>query len=55
MPVSVDHAERRVPRARQLGRDLDEPLQDGVERELRADRDARLEQRAQAALTGRCC
>ena len=43
---AVDHAERRVARAGQLGGDPDERLQDGVERQLRGDRDAGLDERA---------
>ena len=43
----VDHAERRVARARQLGRRLDEPVQQCVERQLGADGEARFEQCAQ--------
>ena len=41
-PGLVDHAERRVARAGQLGRRLDDPLQQRVERELRAERDPRV-------------
>ena len=44
----VDHAERGVARAGELGGRLDEPLQERVERELRGERDACLDQRAQA-------
>ena len=43
----VDHAERRVARARQLGRRLHEPVQQGLERQLGADGEPGLEQRAQ--------
>ena len=42
----VDHAERRVARAGELGGDPHERLQDGVERELRGDRDPGLDERA---------
>ena len=48
----VDHAERRVARAGQLRRGLDELLQQRVERELRAERDARVDERAQAVAGG---
>ena len=40
----VDHAERRVARPRQLGGDPDQRLQDGVERQLRGDRDSGLDE-----------
>ena len=40
----VDHAERRVARARQLGGDPDQRLQDGVEGQLRGDRDPGLDE-----------
>ena len=40
----VDHAERRVARAGQLGGGLDDPLEQRVERELRGERDPGLEQ-----------
>ena len=51
----VDDAQRGVPCARQLRRDFDESLQNGVERELGGDCDARLEQRTEPALAGRSC
>ena len=44
----VDHAERGVPRARELGGCLDQPLEDGVERELGGERDAGLDEAAAA-------
>ena len=44
----VDHTERRVARARQRRRRFHDPLEHRIERELRADGDARVEQRAQA-------
>ena len=44
----VDHAQRRVARAGQLGGRLDEPLQQRVERELGRQGDAGLDQRPQA-------
>ena len=40
----VDHAERRVARPRQLGGDPDQRLQDGVEGQLRGDRDSGLDE-----------
>ena len=45
---AVDHAERRVLRVGELRRDLDDPLEQGVERELRGERTARLEQASEA-------
>ena len=42
--AAVDHAERRVARAGQLGGDPDQGLQDGVERQLRGDRDSGLDE-----------
>ena len=48
----VDDAERGVARAGQLRRGLDELLQQRVERELRAERDPRLDERAQAFARG---
>ena len=47
VPLTVDHAERRVSGAGELGRRLDEPLQQRVERELGAEGDAHPDQRAQ--------
>ena len=47
-PLPVDHAQRGVARAGELGGRLDEPLQERVERQLRGQRDACLDQRAQA-------
>ena len=42
--AAVDHAERRVARAGELGGDPDQRLQDGVERQLRGDRDSGLDE-----------
>ena len=47
-PRAVDDPERRVTRAGELGGDLDEPLEQCVERELRAQCDARVDEHAQA-------
>ena len=47
----VDHPERGVPGAGQVGRGLDEPLQEPLERELRGDRHARVEHGAEPAFT----
>ena len=44
----VDDAERGVPRAGQLGRGLDDPLQEHVERELRAEPDPGVDEEPQA-------
>ena len=44
---AVDHAERGVARSGQLGRRLDDALEQGVERELGAERDPRLDERVQ--------
>jgi len=49
-PLAVDDAERRVAGVGQLGRRLDDPLEHGVQRELRGQRDARLDEGVQAAL-----
>ena len=46
-PVRVDHAERRVASAGQLGRRLHEPVEQRVERQLRGDGESRREQRTQ--------
>ena len=46
----IDHAERRVPRPRQLRRGVDDSLQEGIERELRRDRDPGVDQPAPAGL-----
>ena len=46
LPGRVDHPERRVPRPGQLRRRLDDALQERVERELRAERDARVDEHA---------
>ena len=43
--AAVDDPERRVAGLGQLGGDPDEGLQDGVERQLRGDRDARFDER----------
>jgi hypothetical protein len=47
---AVDDTERRVAGAGQLGSRLNKPLQHCVERELRGDGDARVEQCAQTML-----
>ncbi len=47
-PARVDHAERGIAGAGELGGRLDEPLQQRVERQLGGQRDAGLEQRLQA-------
>ena len=52
-PGLVDHAERRIAGAGQGGRGLGELLQEVVERELRAERDSRLDEAAQAIRLGR--
>ena len=44
----VDHTQRRVACSRQRGRGFDDPLEQGVERELRVERNARVKQRAKA-------
>ena len=44
MAISVDHPERRVARPRQLGRNPDQGLEDGVEGQLRGDRDSGLDE-----------
>ena len=49
-PRRVDDAERRVPRAGELRRSLDDPLEKGVERELGAQRDARVDEESQTVL-----
>ena len=51
-PGLVDHPERRIARAGQGGRGLRELLQEVVERELRAERDPRLDEPAQAIRLG---
>ena len=47
----VDHAERRVTRAGELHRDLDDSLEQRVERQLRIDTDERFQQCAQPDFT----
>ena len=47
LPALVDHAERGVASAGHLGRGLDEPLEQRVQRELGVECDARVEKRAQ--------
>ena len=47
-PGLVDHAERGVTRAGEPRGRLDEPLQDGVERELGAEGDSDVHERPQA-------
>ena len=49
---AVDHAQRGVLRAGQLGGGLDDPLQDRVERELRRDRDSGVDRSAPAVFHG---
>jgi hypothetical protein len=44
----VDHAERRVAGLRQLRGRLDDPLQERLQRELRAERDPRVHEDAEA-------
>jgi hypothetical protein len=44
----VDQPERRVPRARQLRRRLHDPLRERVDRKLRAERDARIDEHPEA-------
>ena len=51
-PGLVDDAERRVPGAGELRRRLDELLQERVERELRAERDPRVDEDAQTVECG---
>ena len=46
-PVRVDHAERGIASAGQLGRGLHEPVEQRVERQLRGDGESRREQRTQ--------
>ena len=54
-PGLVDHAERRVAGAGELGRRLDDALQQRVERELGAERDARVDEHAEPVdLPGGC-
>ena len=53
LPGLVDHAERRVPGAGQLGRGLNDPLQERVERELGAQRDPRVNEDAEAVVWSR--
>ena len=50
-PARVDHAERGVARAGQLGGGLDEPLEQRVERQLRVERDPGVEERRAADRT----
>ena len=47
-PGRVDHAQRGILGARDERRRLDDALQDAVERELRADREAGFDERAEA-------
>ena len=47
----VDHSESRIARVGQRGGRLDDLLQEGVERQLGIERDAGLEQLAQARIT----
>src|SRR5262249_8357282 len=49
----VDDAARREARSRELGRRLDEALEQSVERELRGERDPRLDEDAEAIAVGR--
>ena len=51
-PVAVDHPEGRVTGARQRRRRLDDSLEQGIERELRGERDARLDEHTEALLSG---
>ena len=44
--AAVDHAEGSVAGAREVGGGLDQALEERVERQLRRDRDARLEEGA---------
>ena len=53
LAAAVDDAERRVARLGQLRCRLDQLLEEGVERELRGQRDAGVEQGSQAMLF--CC
>jgi hypothetical protein len=46
----VDHAQRGVSGAGQLGRGLDDPLEDGVDRELGRHRDSGVEKRSESVL-----
>ena len=55
LPCLVDHSERGVPGACQLGRRIDEPLQKSVQRELGAERDARFDEDAKAVEFGPLC
>ena len=48
----VDHAQCRVGGAGQLCRSLDDPLEDGVDRELRRHRDPGVEEGSQATILG---
>ena len=51
-PVPVDHAQSGVLRARELRSRLDELLEERVERELRAQRDAGVDEDAQTVEWG---
>ena len=51
-PALVDHAQRGVGGAGQLGRSLDDPLEDGIDRELRRHRDPGVEEGSQATILG---
>ena len=47
LSARIQHAERRIPRSRQLRRRLDDFLQHGVERQLGRERDTRIDERAE--------
>ena len=53
LPGAVDHPEGRVTGARQRRRRLDDSLEQGIERELRGERDARLDEHTKALLRRR--
>ena len=53
LPGAVDHPEGRVTGARQRRRRLDDSLEQGIERELRGERDARLDEHPEALLRRR--
>jgi hypothetical protein len=43
----IDHCKRRVSSAGELGRRFDDPLEEGIEREFRAQGDARVDEDAE--------
>jgi hypothetical protein len=52
---AVDHAERRIPGSRQLGRSRHEALKQRLDRQLGANGHRRVEERAQTILARRDC